>query len=171
GLFTYTATNGTTQTVNLLTLSGLTRDSVTTSLINLTPLPNDLTGGDRTNFARFRFNTPSGTDEHLWGFRTDYDLSAAHRFEVSFSQFHFSLPNDPFNAIGEPFPGLPGGGQRSIRPRLSAAWNWTPSPSLNNELRFGFFRTNPNFTTAELSRSYQVTFPLISDPEQNFAPQ
>src|ERR1051325_5201324 len=35
GLFTYTAANGTTQTVNLLTLSGLAPDSVTTSLINL----------------------------------------------------------------------------------------------------------------------------------------
>jgi len=116
GLFTYTATNGTTQTVNLLTLSGLTRDPVTNSLINLTPLPNDLTGGDRRNFARFRFNTPSGTDEHLWGFRTDYDLSSAHRFEVSFSQFHFSLPNDPFNAIGEPFPGQIG--RASCRERV-----------------------------------------------------
>jgi hypothetical protein len=172
GQFTYTATNGTTQTVNLLTLSGLTRDSVTNSLINLTPLPNDLTGGDRRNFARFRFNTPSGTDEHLWGFRTDYDLSSAHRFEVSFSQFHFSLPNDPFNAIGEPFPGLPGGGQRSRRPRLAAAWNWTPTSTLNNELRGGFMRNKPQFVNNQtFDRGYQVTFPLISDPEQNFLEQ
>lgn len=168
GQFTYQATNGTTQTVNLLTLGGLPRDPVTTSLINQTPLPNDLTGGDRVNFARFRFNTPSGVDQHLWGFRTDYDLSEKHRFEVSFSQFHFSLPNDPFNAIGEPFPGLPGGGQRSKRPRIAAAWNWTPTTTLNNELRGGFMKNSPNFFNNEtFDRGYRVTFPLISDPEQN----
>ncbi len=172
GLFTYTATNGTTQTVNLLTLGGLTRDPVTTSLINKTPLPNDLTGGDRVNFARFRFNTPSGVNQHLWGFRTDYDLSEAHRFEVTFSQFHFSLPNDPFNVIGEPFPGLPGGGQQSKRPRLAAAWNWTPAASINNELRGGFMKNKPQFVNNQtFDRGYRVTFPLISDPEQNFLEQ
>lgn len=168
GLFTYKATDGTTRTVNLLTLGGLTRDPVTTSLINLTPLPNDLTGGDQVNFARFRFNTPSGVDQHLWGFRTDYDLSEKNRFEVSFSQFHFTLPNDPFNAIGEPFPGLPGGGQQSKRPRIAVAWNWTPTTSLNNELRAGFMKNSPRFFNNEtFDRGYRVTFPLISDPEQN----
>lgn len=168
GLFTYAGLDGTTRTVNLLTLGGLTRDPVTTALINQTPLPNDLTGGDRINFARFRFNTPSGVDQHLWGFRTDYDLSEKNRFEVSFSQFHFSLPNDPFNAIGEPFPGLPGGGQQSRRPRISVAWNWTPTTRLNNELRGGFMKNSPRFFNSEtFDRGYRVTFPLISDPEQN----
>ncbi len=168
GLFTYTATNGSQQTVNLLSLSGLGRDPVTTSLINKTPLPNDLTGGDRRNFARFRFNTPSGVDQHLWGFRTDYDLSAKNTFEVTFSQFHFNLPNDPFNAIGEPFPGLPGGGQRSRRPRLAVAWNWTPASGFNNELRGGLMKNRPVFFNNEtFDRGFRVTFPLISDPEQN----
>jgi len=181
GLFTYRATDGTTRTVNLLTLSGLTRDPVTTSLINKTPLPNDLTGGDRVNFARFRFNTPSGVDQHLWGFRTDIDLNSRHRFEMSFSQFHFSLPNDPFNAIGEPFPGLPGGGQQSRRPRLAAAWNWTPTTTINNELRGGFMRNKPQFVNNQtFDRGYRVTFPasptnpnvtLLSDAEQNFLEQ
>jgi hypothetical protein len=172
GAFTYRrADNGQFQTVNLLTLTGRTTNPLSTQLVGLTPLPNDLSVGDQRNFAGFNFNSPGGSDSHLWGFRIDYDHSERHRFEVIWSQFHFNLPNDPFNDIGEPFPGLPGGGQRSIRPRLSAAWNWTPTASLNNELRFGFFRNNPNFTTAELSRSYQVTFPLISDPEQNFQPQ
>jgi hypothetical protein len=172
GLFTYAATNGTQQTVNLLTLTGLTRDPVTQSLINLTPLPNDLTGGDRLNFARFRFNTPSGVDQHLWGFRTDYDLNAKHRFEVSFSQFHFNLPNDPFNAIGEPFPGLPGGGQKSVRPRLAVAWSWTPTNTINNELRGGLMKNKPQFINNEtFDRGYRVAFPLISNPEQNFLEQ
>ncbi|MET0645826.1 MAG: TonB-dependent receptor [Pyrinomonadaceae bacterium] len=172
GQFTYSrADNGQLQTVNLLGLTGGAINPLTQQLVGLTPLPNDLSVGDQRNYAGFNFNSPGGSDGHLWGFRIDYDHSDRHRFEVIWSQFHFNLPNDPFNAIGEPFPGLPGGGQNSIRPRLSTAWNWTVSPTLNNELRFGFFKTDPNFSTAELSRAYQVTFPLITDPEQNFQPQ
>ena len=172
GLFTYRrADNNQFQTINLLSLTGNAVNPLSQQLVGLTPLPNDLSVGDQRNYAGFNFNSPGGSDGHLWGFRIDYDHSERHRFEVVWSQFHFNLPNDPFNAIGEPFPGLPGGGQHSIRPRLSTAWNWTPSASLNNELRFGFFKTNPNFSTAELGRAYQITFPLITDPEQNFQPQ
>jgi hypothetical protein len=172
GLFTYRrADNGQLQTINLLSLTGSTTNSLATQLVGLTPLPNDLSVGDTRNYAGFNFNSPGGSDGHLWGFRIDYDHSERNRFEVIWSQFHFNLPNDPFNDIGEPFPGLPGGGQRSIRPRLSTAWIWTPTATFNNELRFGFFKQNPKFSTAELSRSYQITFPLISDPEQNFQPQ
>ena len=172
GQFTYRrADNGQLQTINLLSATGSTTNPLATQLVGLTPLPNDLSVGDTRNYAGFNFNSPGGSDGHLWGFRIDYDHSERNRFEVVWSQFHFNLPNDPFNDIGEPFPGLPGGGQHSIRPRLSTAWNWTPSASLNNELRFGFFKTNPKFSTAELNRAYQITFPLISDPEQNFQPQ
>ncbi len=172
GLFTYErADTGALQTVNLLALTGRAPNTLAQQLVGLTPLPNDLSVGDQRNFAGFNFNAPGGSDAHLWGFRTDYEHSARNRFEVIYSQFHFNLPNDPFNDIGEPFPGLPGGGQSSIRPRLSVAWNFTPSATLNNELRFGFFKQNPVFSTAENSRGYQITFPLISDPEQNFLPQ
>ena len=172
GQFTYRrADNNQLQTVNLLSLTGRATNPLATQLVGLTPLPNDLSVGDQLNYAGFNFNSPGGSDAHLWGFRIDYDHSERNRFEVIWSQLHFDLPNDPFNDIGEPFPGLPGGGQRSVRPRLSTAWVWTPTPTLNNELRFGFFRQNPKFSTAELSRSYQITFPLISDPEQNFQPQ
>ncbi|HWS85535.1 MAG TPA: TonB-dependent receptor [Pyrinomonadaceae bacterium] len=173
GQFTYTrADNGQLQTVNLLGLTGTNVNPLSQQLVGLTPLPNDLSVGDQLNYAGFNFNSPGGSDAHLWGFRIDYDHSERHRFEVIWSQLHFNLPNDPFNDIGEPFPGLPGGGQSSIRPRLSTAWNWTASPTLNNELRFGFFKNNPTFTTAEQSRPYQVTFPVgFTDPEQNFLPQ
>ncbi|HVF26800.1 MAG TPA: TonB-dependent receptor [Pyrinomonadaceae bacterium] len=172
GLFTYRRQdNGQLQTVNLLNLTGGTVDPLTQSLVALTPLPNNLTGGDTRNFADFNFNTPAGTDSHAWGFRLDYDHSERHRFEVIYSQFRFKLPNDPFNDIGEPFPGLPGGGQQSVRPRLSSAWNWTPTPTFNNELRAGFAQNAPRFNIPRINRNFQVTFPLIGDPEQNNLPQ
>ncbi|HEX6624023.1 MAG TPA: carboxypeptidase-like regulatory domain-containing protein, partial [Pyrinomonadaceae bacterium] len=172
GLFTYQATNGTLQTVNLLALTGRQTDPLATSLINLTPLPNDLTGGDTRNFARFRFNSPSGSDDDLWGFRIDVDANAHHRFDTSFSRDVLVFPNDTFNDIGEPFPGLPGGGQSPTRTRLSTAWNWTPTSTFNNELRGGFFlQKSKFFTDVTHDRGFRVTFPLISNPEQNFLEQ
>ena len=172
GQFTYVATNGTTQTVNLLALTGRSPDPLTTRLVGLTPLPNDLTGGDRRNFARFRFNSPSGSDDDLWGFRFDVDANEANRFDVSFSRDVLVFPNDTFNDIGEPFPGLPGGGQSPIRTRLAAAWNWVPTSTFNNELRGGFFLQKSKFFTDVVhDRGFRIAFPLISNPEQNFLEQ
>jgi len=182
GNFTYRASNGQLQTVNLLTLAGAAgvSDPLTQRLIALTPLPNDFSNGDlanagaanQSNIAGFRFNTGAGTDSDLWGFRVDYDASAKHRFEANYSRFTYKLPNDPFNLIEEPFPGLPGGGQESARPRGSFAWNWTPTASLNNELRFGFNNYNVGFFTNEkFADGIRVNLPVITDPVQNTLPQ
>jgi hypothetical protein len=176
GNFTYRrADNGQLQTVNLLSLAGPRGviDPITQSLVGLTPLPNDLSSGDLanvpgaanlSNIAGYRFNTGSGVDSDLWGFRIDFDAAARHRFEAVYSRFTFLLPNDPFNGIEEPFPGLPGGGQESARPRGSFAWNWTPTASLNNELRFGFNNYNVGFFTNEqFASGFGVNFPIDQD--------
>jgi hypothetical protein len=175
GLFTYRRSdNGQLQTVNLLTLSGLPADPQAQALIATTPLPNDLTTADITsntalaNNAGFRFNSPTGFDSNLWGFRTDYDASARHRFEASYSRLTFTLPNSG----GEPFPGRPGDGQNSARPRGSFAWNWSPTNSLNNETRFGFNHYDVGFFTNEqFADGFRLDFPIITDPVDNFLPQ
>ena len=172
GLFTYQASNGTLQTVNLLALAGQNPDPLTQQLIGLTPLPNDLTGGDTRNFARFRFNSPAGSDDDLWGFRIDLDANAENHMEASFSRDVLVFPNDTFNDIGEPFPGLPGGGQSPTRTRFSSAWTWIPTPTFNNELRGGFFiQRSKFFSDVTHDRGFRVDFPLITDPEQNFLEQ
>ncbi len=180
GLFTYQAANGTLQTVNLLALAGgATADPLTTQLIGLTPLPNDLTGGDTRNFARFRFNSPAGSDDDLWGFRIDVDASSANHFEASFSRDVLVIPNDTFNDIGEPFPSLPGGGQSPTRTRFSTAWNWIPTPTFNNELRGGFFIQRSKFFSDVTHGPFRVNFPLnaqetaevFTNPVQNFLEQ
>ncbi len=173
GLFTYRRQdNGQLQTVNLLQLGGVTPDPVTTRLIGLTPTPNDFTTGDRLNFAGFRFNSGVINDNDLWGFRVDYHPLANHQFEAVFSQFHSRFPNDTFNDIGEPFPGLPGGGQRSLRQLGSFAWRWTPRATLNNEFRWGFQRAPVAFINREpFASGFRLDFPLVTDPVQNFLNQ
>jgi carboxypeptidase family protein/TonB-dependent receptor-like protein len=194
GQFTYRrADNGQLQTVNLLNLSGLTADPKAQALIAATPLPNDLTTADITtntalaNTAGFRFNGSNGSDSDLWGFRIDYDATARHRFEAIYSRFTFNFPNSVADEAtgfpGQPFPGRPGDGQNSARPRGSFAWNWSPTNSLTNEARFGFNHYNVNFFTNEpFADGFQLDIPninptnpndpdFITNPVDNFLPQ
>jgi hypothetical protein len=173
GTFTYRrADNNQLQTVNLLSLSGRSVDPRIARLIALQPSSNNTEVGDSRNTAGFRFNSPSGQTSNLWGFRTDYDLSSKHRFEAIFSRFKLDFPNDTFNDIGEVFPGLPGGGQASRRPRGSFAWIWSPTQNLSNEFRTGFFRTTPTFLNTEtFAEGNRLTFPISTNPIQNFLQQ
>lgn len=164
--------NGQLQTVNLLGLSGLSLDPRMASLISKTPAPNSGETGDEFNFSGFRFNSSAPSTDRLWGFRIDFDASTKHRFEAIYSRLTSDFPNDVFNDIGEVFPGLPGGGQSSVRPRGSFAWIWSPSPSWVNELRTGFNNYDVEFVNREpFADGFQVTIPLVSNPIQNFQPQ
>jgi hypothetical protein len=184
GDFTYIrADNGQRQTVNLLGLSGRTIDPRIQTLINLTPASNNNDAGDTRNTQGFRFNTPNGSTGRNVGFRIDYDINPTNRVEAIYSRFVSVLPNDvALNDIGEQFPGLPGGGQQSVRPRASFAWHSSPTSSMTNELRAGYSRNTPSFVNREkFDLGYRlllapVTIPFtgaeyITNPIQNFLQQ
>ena len=90
-----------------------------------------------------------------------------------YSHFLSKLPNDvQLNNIGEQFPGLPGGGQESARPRYSLAWHSSLTSTISNELRFGFSSSTPTFFNREdFSEGYRLALPLITTPIQNFLQQ
>lgn len=164
GNFTYRrADNGQLNTINLLTLTNRQADARLRQLIAQTPLPNDLTvNGDRINTAGFRFNTPSGGSDRIWGFRLDYTHSERHRFEAIYSNSSVNTPNDTGNDTGEPFPGLLGAGQSPRRNRGSFAWNYAITPTLNNELRGGYYNQQSLFYNNQVfPEGYLLTFPTI----------
>src|SRR5262245_19544861 len=165
GNFTYRRTdNNQLNTVNLLSLAKLQVDPTIQALLAMTPTPNDPTAaaGDRINTGAFRFNSPSGSTTRLWGFRIDYNHSERHRFEAIHSNNRNDFPNDTFNNTGEPFPGLPGVGQFPRRKRWSFAWNWTATPTINNELRGGTYRQISRFlNSTEFPEGYVLTWPTI----------
>jgi carboxypeptidase family protein/TonB-dependent receptor-like protein len=171
GNFTYRRTdNNQLNTVNLLTLAGRQVDPTIQNLLAMTPTPNDPTAaaGDRINTGAFRFNSPSGSSTRLWGFRIDYNLSERHRFEAIHSSNRNDFPNDTFNNTGEPFPGLPGVGQFPRRNRWSFAWNWTATPTINNELRGGTYRQISRFTNStEFPEGFVLTWPTIGTAVTN----
>lgn len=172
GSYTYRrADNGQLQTINLLSLTGRQIDPAIQRLLALTPTPNDpnASSGDRINTGGFRFNSPSGSNERLWGFRVDYNHSERHRFEAIYSNDAVNTPNDAItNDIGEPFPGLPGAGQFPRRQRWSFAWNWVLTPSINNEVRGGTYRQKSRFINKrEFPEGYLLTFPSIGSTVTN----
>ena len=174
GNFTYLRTdNGQKHTVNLLALSGRTIDPRIAELLALTPSSNNTQVGDTRNTGGFRFNTPNGSTGRNIGFRLDYDVTDKHRIEGVYSHFLSKLPNDvQLNNIGEQFPGLPGGGQESSRPRWAVAWIASLTPNITNEARFGFSSSTPVFFNREdFSEGYRLTLPLITNPIQNFLQQ
>src|SRR5262249_40411649 len=174
GNFTYIRTdNGQLNTVNLLTLTGRTVDARISQLLALTPTGNNQSIGDTRNTEGFRFNTPNGSTGRNIGFRIDYDINSNNRVEAIYSHFHNVLPNDvQLNNIGEPFPGLPGGGQESKRPRYALAWHSNIKANFTNEARFGFSSSTPLFFNREdFSEGYRLTLPLITNPIQNFLQQ
>jgi len=167
GNFTYRRSdNNQLQTVSLLTLAPqLQVDPTIQSQLAMTPTPNDPTAaaGDRINTGAFRFNSPSGSNERLWGFRIDYNHSEHHRIEAIYSKDAVNTPNDAItNNIGEPFPGLPGAGQFPRRQRWSFAWNWAATQTINNEVRGGTYRQKSRFINSrEFPEGYVLTWPTI----------
>lgn len=174
GTFTYLRNdNNQLQTINLLSLTGRSIDPRIAHLISLTPASNNTSIGDTRNTAGFRFNTPNGSTGRNIGFRLDYDITSKHRVEGVYSHFLSKLPNDvQLNNIGEQFPGLPGGGQESSRPRWAIAWISSLTSTITNEARFGFSSSTPLFFNNEdFSEGYRLTLPLITNPIQNFLQQ
>ncbi|MEW5978129.1 MAG: TonB-dependent receptor [Acidobacteriota bacterium] len=178
GVFSYQRLdNGQFESINLLQLTGVSFDPAIRNLIGSTPQANDSSEGDGRNFSGFRFNSSGKTTGKWLVLRSDYVLSQRNNIEVSFKQFQFDLPNDPFNDIDTPFPGRSGGGQASTRRSGTAAWRATFSPTLINEARWGFQYAPVQFVTNEgFSSGYRLLFPnadgeIITNPVQNSLPQ
>src|SRR5262249_12043440 len=58
--------------------------------------------------------------------------------------------------------GLPGAGQFPTRQRWSFAWNWSATPTINNEVRGGTYRQKSRFINSrEFPEGYVLTWPTI----------
>lgn len=178
GIFRYTASNGTTQSVNLLTIGAAhTLNPVTMAQINAMPLPNNTLLGDGLNTAGFRYNVTGADPSDKFVARYDHQLVehspiGSHKLEFVFNRAHFVLFPDTFNAIEAPFPGGIDAGQASTRWLITAADHSTFGSSVTNEFRYGRQWAPVGFLrNAPPAGPYFISFASVTNFDNTFMSQ
>jgi hypothetical protein len=126
------------------------------------PDPNNKDVGDTYNTAGFRFNSPSGSFEDQFTIRGDYSISTGNRVFYRHSwQRNSSL--DALNSADSTYPGRPSGTQGGHRWGLAAGDDWTITPRLINEFRFGHQSAGVDFLRPREERPLIISN-LFTDP-------
>lgn len=139
GLFRWrTTAGGPIQSFNIFQNDprGLGFDPTVKADIAVTPLPNTFDVGDGLNTGGYRWNVPSGSDEDQYTLRSDYNLTNTHRLFFRYSWQHNSSL-DALNNAESGFPGRPSGTQGGDRVGFGIGSDWTLTPTLILETRFG----------------------------------
>jgi hypothetical protein len=143
GKFSYTGSNGITQTVDLLAIGGVHfLNPITQAQLNAMPLPNNSLVGDTLNTAGAQFNVVGSDPSDKYVGRYDHILVeksryGSHKLEFVYNRAHFVLFPDTFNSIESPFPGGIDAGQESIRSLATGALHSTFGSSVTNDFRYG----------------------------------
>jgi hypothetical protein len=187
GIFTYRDTTGATRTVNLLggafaaTTGVSTIDPVISSRI-LGALPttgNNTTLGDQLNTTGLTFSRATNQDREAFTSRYDWDINGRHSISGVFA---YKKENNLRNDIdGQQavtvastaccYTTIPFGFQGAHTPFVSAAWHWSISNNLSNELRGGWQGSDPAFGTTAPDIPFYIQVPLINNPETGFQTQ
>jgi outer membrane receptor protein involved in Fe transport len=155
GIFQYTS-GGTVQQYNILNADPLHKgiDPAIATLLKIYPSPNNNDVGDGLNYAGYRFNNPNNSLEDQFTLKADYNLKDnQHLFFRQSWQRNSSI--DSLNTADASFPGQPQGTQGGKRWGVAAGWDWTISPSVVNEARYG----HQSATTA-FNRPARVAGPM-----------
>jgi carboxypeptidase family protein len=163
GIFRYTASDGSVQTVNLLSIGSVgALNGITGAQLNAMPQPNNTLVGDGFNTSGFRFNV-NGTDPNdKYVGRFDqklFDSSryGSHKLEFVYNYAKFLLTPDTFNGLEAPFPGGVNAFQSSERTLVTAAIQSTFGSRITNEVRVGHQRAPVGFL-----RDGQPSLPFIN---------
>jgi hypothetical protein len=143
GVFRYAALDGTVRALNVLQQVGVPVDTEVQS-IALANMPkasvvnNYDTGDSRAdrilNTAGYRFNQQDLNNRDQFGFRVDYELNPANRFEAIYTYFKETDDRTDLDLVTLPRPLV----YTSSDPkRFVFAWRWLPTSRLQNEIRAG----------------------------------
>ena len=172
GLFTYRDTAGATRKVNLLTLRNAAPDPYVQNLLGQVPQTiNSFDTGDSSaallrNTAGYRFNQRSNGVRDNVTVRGDYNLSVRHVFSGS------SIWNrDNSDVADKTFSIIPKESNPNHSNFASAAWRWTPTATLTNELRGGFNLAPGDFLSTQQYGPFQATGFAFTNPVDEGRPQ
>ena len=157
GIFQYTA-GGSVQQYNVLNADPLHKgiDPTIATLLKNYPSPNNNDVGDGLNYAGYRFNNPNNSLEDQFTIKADYNLKDNHHVFYRHSwQRNSSI--DSLNSADASFPGQPHGTQGGHRWGVAGGWDWTVSPTVVNEARYGH-----QSATASFNRPARVAGPMYT---------
>ena len=175
GVFDYVDSSGATHAVNLAdpnspnNVNGLSPDPLVQQMWGLYPNPTIPDGNGITGVLFF----PSKSSYDAWNLTTKFDHHVNDRNLLSL-HYDYNQSSDP-DAFHDEF--LPNLGATAIKAHVQVAglnWTWTVRPTIVNEARFGFNKTNFPFNcsnqntlnsfglTDVYGRGRDYTFPFIA---------
>jgi len=145
-------------------------DPAVAALLKLYPEPNNTTVGDGLNSAGYLFNFPNGSLEDQFTIRADYNLTdSIHIFERTSWQRNSAV--DSLNTAQNVIPGLDPGTQGGKRWGVAGGMDWTLSPSMVNEFRYGHQSSSVDFVRPEREAGPMIAFNTWTTPILTAFPQ
>jgi len=168
GIFTYKDAAGNLLTKQLSTIRTFTADPTISAMLAQLPKPNDTGAGDGLNTSGYRFNARSNEFRDQFVYKTDYYLSPKHGFSGTYN--YISNPTDRPDQ-GAFYTTMPPVSNTIKDHLLSLSWRWTASPTLTNEARGGFMRSDTAFLDSNDYPKSIVAGLLFSNPVNTFLNQ
>ena len=123
-------------------------DPSVAALLKLYPESNNIGTSDGLNTLGFRFNSPNSSLEDQFTIKSDYYMTdKQHIFFRESWERNSSI--DGLNSADAPFPGGVQGTQGGHRWGVSSGHDWTISPRLVNEFRYGYQSASVSFLRPE----------------------
>ncbi len=123
-------------------------DPQVAAILKLYPEPNNIGTSDGLNTLGFRFNTPNNNLNDQFTIKGDYNITEKQHifFRESWGR---TSAIDTLNSADAPFPGGVQGTQGGHRWGYSTGHDWTVSPSIVNEFRYGYQSASVGFLRPE----------------------
>ena len=169
GIFTYTDTSGVVRKVNVLTAKNVTADPSIQSLLTQVPGPekiNNFDAGDSRsgalrNTGGYRFNLRDNRIRDNVTAKVDYNLSTKNVFTGTYLWNRDDVDRGDLSNDYSVAPKVTNLNHSNL---FSAAWRWTPSARLTNELRGGLNFAPGDFPTSQTFPPYLLSGLVFSDP-------
>ena len=168
GVFQYRDSAGNLQAVNLASLRSFTADPTVKAMISQLPQPNTTDAGDGLNTSGYRFNPRANEARDQFVYKGDYYLNSKNSFTGTYN--YISNPTDRPDA-GTFYSAIPPVTNTIKDHLLSLSWRWTASPTLTNEVRAGFMRSNTAFLDSNQYPTSIAGGLLFSNPVNTFLNQ
>ena len=168
GIFTYKDSSGVTRQVGLATLRNFVADPTVKAMIAQLPAGNTTDTGDGLNTTGYRFNAKNNEFRDQFVFRGDYYITSKHSITGTYN--YIDNPTDRPDA-GTFFTTAPPVSNSITNNLMSLAWRWTASPTLTNEVRFGFTFATSAFLDSNQYPTSIVAGLLFTNPVNTFLNQ